>query len=352
MCVQTIYNTHFISVLGGNEANRFYIGRETGNVLLSKYLDYEIQTFYNLSISVTDGSNLVHTNLFIKVVDTNDNVPQFTKEIYHVNISENIEEESVIMQLHATDKDEDKKLFYHLHATQDPSSLTLFRIDSISGNVVVTQKLDFEKTSQHILIAFVKDQGTPGKRNYAKIIVNVHDHNDHYPEFTTKIIQSKVPESAAIGSKLVQVTALDRDSGKNAELRYSIINGNVGSVFQIDPVFGVISLTDSLDINKMREYMLQVKCVDFGVPPLSSQLPVHVIVTMSDNDPPKFFESSISLEMFENLSIGTFLLQVETRSSSSVFFDIIDGNINESFRINPSTGVVVINSNVDYEQYR
>ncbi|XP_062134609.1 LOW QUALITY PROTEIN: fat-like cadherin-related tumor suppressor homolog [Drosophila sulfurigaster albostrigata] len=339
----------WFNISRGNEGNHFYIGRDTGNVLLSKYLDYETQTSYNLSISVTDGSNIVHTNLFVKVVDTNDNVPQFTKEVYHVNISENIEEESVIMQLHATDKDEDKKLFYHLHATQDPSSLTLFRIDSISGNVIVIQKLDFEKTSQHILIAFVKDQGTPQKRNYAKIIVNVHDHNDHYPEFTTKIIQSKVPESAAVGSKLVQVTAIDRDSGQNAELRYSIISGNVGSTFDIDPIFGTISLTDTLDINKMQEYMLQIKATDLGKPPLSSQVPVHIIITMSDNDPPKFFANLVSLEIFENLSIGSFVTQVEARSSSSVFFDIIDGNDKESFRINPSTGVIVINNNVDYE---
>ncbi|XP_064544890.1 fat-like cadherin-related tumor suppressor homolog isoform X2 [Drosophila montana] len=337
------------NISGGNEGNHFYIGRDTGNVLLSKFLDYETQTSYNLSISVTDGSNTAHTWLFIQVVDTNDNAPQFTKEIYHVNISENIEEESVIMQLHATDRDEDKKLFYQLHATQDPSSLTLFRIDSISGNVIVTQKLDFEKTSQHILIAFVKDQGTPGKRDYAKIIVNVHDHNDHYPEFTTKIIQSKVPESATIGSKLVQVTAIDRDSGKNAELRYSIITGNVGSMFEIDSTFGIIYLAASLDINKMQEYMLQIKAIDLGQPPLSSQVPVHIIITMSDNDPPKFFADVISLEMFENLSIGSFVTQVEARSSSSIFFDIIDGNINESFRINPSTGVIAINANVDYE---
>lgn len=298
---------------------------------------------------MTDGSNTVHTTLFINVIDTNDNVPQFTKEIYHVNISENIDEESVIMQLHATDKDEDKKLFYHLHATQDPSSLTLFRIDSISGNVIVTQKLDFEKTSQHILITFVKDQGTPGKRNYAKIIVNVHDHNDHYPEITTKLIQSKVPESASIGSKVLQVAAIDRDSGQNAEIRFSIISGNVGSMFQIDPVFGIISLAGTLDINNIQEYMLQIKAADLGQPPLSSQVPVHIIITMSDNDPPKFFTSLISLEIFENLTVGSFVTQVEARSSSSIFFDIIDGNDNDSFRINPSTGVIVINNNVDYE---
>ncbi|XP_030245298.1 fat-like cadherin-related tumor suppressor homolog isoform X2 [Drosophila navojoa] len=337
------------NISGGNEGNNFYIGRDTGNILLSHYLDYETRTSYNLSISVTDGSNIAHTWLYIQVVDTNDNAPQFTKEIYHVNISENIEEESVIMQLHATDRDEDKKLFYQLHAAQDPTSLTLFRIDSISGNVIVTQKLDFEKTSQHILIAFVKDQGTPGKRNYAKLIVNVHDHNDHPPEFTAKIIQSKVPESAAMGSKIVQVMAIDRDSGKNAEIRYSIISGNVGSMFEMDSTFGIIYLTASLDINKMQEYMLQVKAVDLGQPPLSSQVPVHIVVTMSDNDPPKFFTDMISLEMFENLNVGSFVTQIEARSSSSVFFNIISGNVNDSFRINPSTGVIVINANVDYE---
>ncbi|XP_030375675.1 fat-like cadherin-related tumor suppressor homolog [Scaptodrosophila lebanonensis] len=337
------------NISSGDDRNEFYIGRDNGNVLLSKFLDYETKTFYNLTISVTDGTHVVQTSLFIKVVDTNDNTPQFTKDVYHVNISENIEEESVIMQLHATDKDEDKKLFYHLHAAQDPSSLALFRIDSISGSVIVTQRLDFEKTSQHILIVVVKDQGTPAKRNYAKIIINVHDHNDHYPEFTAKIIQSKVPESAAVGSKLVQVMAIDRDSGLNAELRYSIISGNVGSIFEIDPAFGTISLAASLDINKMQEYMLQIKATDLGQPPLSSQVPVHIIITMSENDPPKFFSNSVSLEIFENLPVGTFVTQVETRSSSSVFFAIIDGNVNDSFRINPSTGVIVINTNIDYE---
>ncbi|EDV52449.2 uncharacterized protein Dere_GG16079 [Drosophila erecta] len=340
------------NISNGNEDNTFYIGQDNGNILLSKYLDYETKQFYNLTISVTDGTFTTLTNLLVQVIDINDNPPQFAKDVYHVNISENIEEESVIMQLHATDRDEDKKLFYHLHATQDPSSLALFRIDSISGNVIVTQRLDFEKTAQHILIVFVKDQGAPGKRNYAKIIVNVHDHNDHHPEFTAKIIQSKVPESAAIGSKLAEVRAIDRDSGHNAEIQYSIITGNVGSVFEIDPTFGVITLAGNLNINKIQEYMLQVKAVDLGNPPLSSQIPVHIIVTMSENDPPKFSTNTIAIEIFENLPIGTFVTQVTARSSSSIFFNIISGNIHESFRINPSTGVIVINGNIDYESIK
>lgn len=319
-------------------------------MLLSKSLDWEFQNFYNLTISVSDGSNVVKTRLFVHVVDTNDNRPQFTQDLYKVNISESIKEESKIMQLHATDKDEDTKIFYTLHGSKDPSSLQFFRIDSVTGNVVVTQRLDYERNQHHVLIVIAKDQGTPAKRNYAKIIVLVHDHNDHNPEFTSKMLQSKIPESAAIGSKVVQVNAIDRDSGRNGEVKYSIVSGNVGNVFEINSLFGTIYLTQNLNILHMQEYMLQVKAIDCGNPSLSSQIPVHIIVVMADNDPPRFIVPSLAVEIYENLPVGNFITNLETRSSSSVFYNIVDGNDDEFFYINPSTGVILVNSNIDYEK--
>lgn len=72
----------------------------------------------------------------------------------------------------------------------------------------------------------VKDQGTPSKRNYARIVVTVHDHNDHPPEFTSQLIQGKVYETASIGTAVVQVFAIDRDRGENAKITYTITSGN------------------------------------------------------------------------------------------------------------------------------
>uniref|UniRef100_A0A0A1WPP1 Fat-like cadherin-related tumor suppressor homolog n=1 Tax=Zeugodacus cucurbitae TaxID=28588 RepID=A0A0A1WPP1_ZEUCU len=334
----------------GNERNEFYIGKDNGHILLSKSLDRETQSSYNLTVTVTDGTHIVNTNLYIHVVDINDNRPQFTQDIYYVNISENIEEEAIIMQLHATDKDEDNKIFYTLHAAQDPTSLSLFRVDSISGNVLVIKRLDYEKNRHHTLIVIAKDQGTPAKRNYAKIVITVHDHNDHHPEFMSKIVQSKVPESAAIGSKVAELTALDLDSGKNAEIKYSIITGNVGNTFEIEPTMGIVTLSKSLNINKMQEYMLQIKATDHGEPPLSSQVPLHIIVTMSENDPPIFMAPLNVIEIYENIMVGTFVCQVEARSSSSVFYEVADGDVGQRFRINPSTGVITANDNIDYEK--
>lgn len=292
----------------------------------------------------------METHLYVHVVDTNDNRPQFTKDLYLVNISESIKEESIILQLHATDADEDKKIFYTLHGSKDPSSLQFFRIDSVTGNVVVTQRLDYEKNKRHVLTVIAKDQGTPAKRNYAKIIVTVFDHNDHNPEFTSKILQSKIPESSTIGSKVVQLNAIDRDSGQNGEVKYSIVSGNVGNVFEIDSILGTIFLSQNLNIMQIQEYMLQVKAVDCGTPPLSSQIPVHIIVVMADNDPPRFSDPASSIEIYENLPVGHFITNLETRSTSSVFYYIVDGNDDGFFYINPSTGVVLLNSKIDYEK--
>lgn len=73
----------------------------------------------------------------------------------------------------------------------------------------------------------VKDQGTPSKRNYARIIIRVHDHNDHAPEFVSPIIQGKVFETSDIGTAVARVLAIDRDRDDNARITYSIISGNL-----------------------------------------------------------------------------------------------------------------------------
>lgn len=288
----------------------------------------------------------------MNVIDTNDNRPEFSRDIYQVNISESIAEESIILQLHATDKDEDKKIFYTLHGSQDPLSLQHFRIDSITGNVIVTQRLDYEQNRRHILTAIAKDQGTPAKRNYVKIIILVYDHNDHPPQFLSKIVQRRIPESSAIGSTIVQLNAIDRDSGLNGEIKYSIISGNVGNVFDIDDTLGIVQLAHPLNMMQMQEYMLQVKATDRGQPALSSQMPIHIIVTMSENDSPKFYLQTASIEIYENLPRGTFIATIEAKSSSSVFYSIIDGNDGDHFYVNPSTGMILINSNIDYEEIK
>lgn len=338
-----------VMVSDGDKRDEFFIGRDNGNVLLAKKLDWETQNFYNLTISVTDSVHTAVTQLLVTVIDINDHRPEFTENTYHVDISENVEKGEKILQLHATDEDEDKKVFYSLHAAQNQASLEIFHVDSVTGAVTLNEVLDRETIEEHVLTVMVKDQGTPAKRNYARVIVTVHDHNDHAPEFIREIIQGKVFETSPVGAAVVQVYAIDRDRGDNAKITYSITSGNVGNMFSIDPELGTIRVARELDLSVSSEYILLVKATDHGSPALANTVPVHVMVTMADNAPPRFIQKELSAEIYENQQLGTYVKHVEARSTSSLQFEIVDGNSDDTFFVNPSTGIIVIKNELDYE---
>ena len=71
----------------------------------------------------------------------------------------------------------------------------------------------------------VRDQDIPVKRNLVRVVINVVDTNDNAPWFVDAPYSGRVFESAAIGSAVLQVTALDKDQGRNAEIVYSIESG-------------------------------------------------------------------------------------------------------------------------------
>ena len=50
-------NTIFLYT-DGDENNQFSIGIEFGEILVSKLLDWEKKSHYNLTVSVTDGSHI------------------------------------------------------------------------------------------------------------------------------------------------------------------------------------------------------------------------------------------------------------------------------------------------------
>jgi protocadherin Fat 1/2/3 len=66
---------------------------------------------------------------------------------------------------------------------------------------------------------------------------------------------------------------------------------------------------------------------------------------------PRFLQSEYTADVFEDASGGTFVIQVEGRSISSLLFEITDGNSDGSFTINPSTGIIVVSprGGLDYE---
>lgn len=115
---------------------------------------------------------------------------------------------------------------------------------------------------------------------------------------------------------------------------------------------GTIQVARELDLSSAKEYTLHIRATDHGNPPLASTVPAHIMVTMADNAIPKFINKDQSAEIYEDRPIGSFVTHLEVRSTSSLLFEIRDGNTNDVFLISPSTGVIVTQKQLDYETTR
>ncbi|KAJ8945175.1 hypothetical protein NQ314_009307, partial [Rhamnusium bicolor] len=342
-------DTLWYDIVDGDESNDFYIGRDIGNILIAQKLNYERQSDYHLNISVTDTVHTVYTQLNISVLDINDHRPVFSESLYKVEISEAVPLYTEVLKLRATDQDDNGKLIYSFHSAENIISLRTFLLDSITGVISLAASLDRETLSEHILTVMVRDGGTPAKRNYARVQIIVHDHNDHTPHFSDKILVGKVFESATVGSAVLRAFAVDHDKGENARITYSIISGNVGNVFNIDPDLGIISIARELDLTTVTEYTLHIRATDHGQPALSSTVLAHIMLTMADNAPPRFNSKEIAAEIYEDQPLGSYVAHLDVRSTSSLQFEILSGNTDSDFIISPSTGVITTQKYLDYE---
>uniref|UniRef100_A0A8C2CXI1 FAT atypical cadherin 1a n=1 Tax=Cyprinus carpio TaxID=7962 RepID=A0A8C2CXI1_CYPCA len=343
----------WFEITGGNSDSRFEVGKASGTVIVAQALDAEQKSHYNLTVDATDGTRSVSTQVLIKVIDTNNHRPQFSKSKYEVNVPEDTSPDTEVLQITASDQDEKNKLTYTLLSSTDPFSLRKFRLDPGTGVLYTAEKLDHETMHQHTLTVMVRDQDIPVKRNLVRVIVNVQDTNDNAPWFNGSPYVARVFESAAIGSAVLQVSALDKDKGQNAEIIYNIESvfdaslsysflGNVGNSFAIDPILGTITVAKELDRSNKNRFELTVKASDKGTPPLSATGSVEITVTISDNAIPKFAGKEFSAEVSETALPGAFVSLVTANSQSSVFYQIKDGNVNGKFKVDPVTGVITI----------
>ena len=136
---------------------------------------------------------------------------------------------------------------YSLDGQSDLS--TWFLLDSVTGVIRTNVSLDYEHTSSYRFTVVAKDAGVPSLRDKAQVLVNVLDVNDNRPYFAITNYSITVTESSQINREVFKAVAVDKDSGLNAALRYSLLSGDAGNTFTIDPITGkypTIFITESL----------------------------------------------------------------------------------------------------------
>lgn len=117
----------------------------------------------------------------------------------------------------------------------------------------------------------VTDGGPSPKQSTVWVVVQVLDENDNKPQFPEKVYQIKLPERdrKKRGEPIYRAFAFDRDEGPNAEISYSIVDGNDDGKFFIDPKTGMVSsrkqfTAGSYDILTVRFFCTSVTFMGVG----------------------------------------------------------------------------------------
>lgn len=89
----------------------------------------------------------------------------------------------------------------------------------------------------------VSDGGPSPRHTTVWVVIQVLDVNDNKPIFPEKLYQVRLPERGRRqrGGAIYRIFAYDTDHGPNAELTYSIVDGNDDGKFHIDPKTGLVS---------------------------------------------------------------------------------------------------------------
>lgn len=286
------------------DANTFKIDSKSGVISTRSSLDRETADIYSIVVHASDMATpqderkSASATVIVKVLDDNDNYPQFSERTYSVQVSEDKwDDTNIIAQIRATDADDGNNAAIR-YAIIGGNTQSQFAIDSMSGDVSLVKPLDYESVRSYRLVIRAQDGGSPSKSNTTQLLVNVLDANDNSPRFYTSQFQEAVLESVPVGYNIVRVQAYDADEGSNAEINYSILDRKDSLPLAVDPRTGWIHTVKSLDREEITRYTFQVVATDGGVPPRSASSSVVITIQdVNDNDPtfsPNFYEASMA----------------------------------------------------------
>ena len=228
-----------------------------------------------------------------------------------------------------------------------------FTIDSKTGVITTSDKLDREQVASYNLMITAKDHGTPSLSSTVSVSINVLDENDNKPKFSLPFYQASVLENTAINTNILRVTATDPDDGTNGLVTFSIVSGNTNEAFAIDNSTGFLSVKQNLDREAVAFYSLLLSASDNAPKPTSDFVRVNFTV-LDENDNSPVFVNVVNFTIVENSAFGTNVGSIsatdsDTGSNGQVRSSIIKGNKDDAFQINPISGKITVNGKIDRE---
>ena len=315
----------------------------------------------DISIAISDGIASAFQQSRLDIVLLNDNAPVFQRFVYQGRVLENVAD-VIVATVTATDADSSVGLYSNqgtvLYQILSGNDNDTFQIDTSSGEITVQTPRDRESSTVNPVLSVQAFNPVPLSNPSATypvtfVVITVADVNDNSPQFVGAPFLYQVTEHAQLGTVVGRVLAVDADAGSNAELEYTISQGNPNSVFSLDRNLGEIRVANSslLDRERMRTVLLSITATDGGSPHTSNTTTVTIHLTDINDNIPVFSRTSYAQSVSESAPVNTSVLMV----SAVDMDDGVNGRIvytlngSESFDIGSESGVIRTLALLDHE---
>lgn len=244
-----------------------------------------------------------------------------------------------------------------------PSSgvLTLTRSLESSANtyfqltVLATDRASLLLNSVNSQSSFKNNQ----QASKASVEIFVQQTNLHSPEIHLQALNEIVENSNANIYGIVRVT--DGDHGIHGEIKsLEIVDGDPDGHFRVKaspsrPGEFVIEIHKLLDREtNPNGYNITLRAVDKGVPPRDSYKKIPIRLIDFNDNKPVFNREIYEISVPEIAPINTPVIRLKVSDrddgkNAQVYLQIVGGNENGEFRINPETGMLYTNAMLDAE---
>ncbi|XP_063420960.1 protocadherin Fat 4-like [Mytilus trossulus] len=333
--------------------NKFAIDSFTGTIATQLGLDRETEDHLNVEVVASDGTNSATATVTVKVLDKNDNTPQFNSGQSSMTVSEGSSIGASIGKMSATDIDEGKNAEITFDLVSNNGGP--FRINQTTGEITVTGKLDRETSETYGVSVYARDNGISIRSSSMSVTITVLDVNDNPPVFTIDDLKVEFEENKDCSNQIATVIATDADKAgtSNSQITYSLLSGT--QHFTMDSS-GILKCKTTLDYEDQSSYQITVKAQDNGFPSLSSNQSVTInIKDINDNAP--IFQSPPTTITIRYLSsaaervIEVFKVTDEDSGENGRVTFSIGGSAAEFLNIDPIYGILRTKSDKNNGDY-
>ncbi|XP_075458244.1 protocadherin Fat 2 [Ascaphus truei] len=339
-------------IISGNNHRHFTINRTSGVISLSNLCRNSLDLSYILQVSASDGVYRTTVPVYVNITHANKNSPSFQQDMYEVELAENAEIGTTVIELLAIDPDDGPFGMVNYTIINKLAS-DKFSIDD-KGHVATLKKLDRENATEKVIAIKVMARDGGARAAFCTVRIILTDENDNPPQFKATEYTLSVQSNLSKGSPIIQVVAYDADEGLNADVTYSVDTSNEEFV-QINPSNGWITAKESLLGLENQAISFTVIAKDGAPPHWSSLVPVHLQIVSTEVSLPRFSEPLYSFSASEDLPTGSEVGLVKAMAVEPIIYSLVEGTTPESnkdgvFSLDKHTGTLIMNKGVDHEK--